>query len=1008
MSDFLKKIDENRRKYSAIPFWSWNNKLEDEELDRQIQIMKDAEAGGFFMHSRGGLKTEYLSDDFLKRSKHSAETAKKLGLKAWAYDEYGWPSGFANGVIPKMGYEYKQKSIHFKKLESSELPVNTVACYRRSGDSYVKTDSPQAGDLAAYLIINDYYIDALNSKSIEKFLEETHEKYVAEFGEDFNELLEGFFTDEPQYANGSIPYSEALAEEYTKIYGEDITDSLFLLDEKCEGYETFRYRYYLTANKLFTDGFMKQMYYWCESHGCKLTGHLMAENDLISQMRCTAGVMPSYEYLHIPGMDWLCRMIEHPSVPLQLSSACEQLGKEQRITETFALCGWDVSLEELKWIAAWQYINGVNMTCQHLEPYSMQGFRKRDFPPAMFYQSAWYTKYDYFNRYFDRLAAALAEGDSRTDLLLIHPMRSAYILYNANNYDDIMPLTKEFADLSERLNTLQIEHHYGDETLIERHGSVTDGKFVIGKCSYSKVLLPDLLTISEKTFTLLCEFAKNGGKLFYVNRLPEYIDGLPDERTKVLAEYAVALPSPLCGDNGGTVGVGVTFEDRKLTSDKDIKDKIEAFASALRRDGGIILTDVNGKASQITVRGRDLPDGSQLWYIANLNREITSETKISKTGNFGFELIDLAELNESAVSTEFDGTVSSTVMTLAPMQTVMLKAVPDSAHIIVPLPEEKIIPSNDFKVVSRDPNCITLDYCRCSVDGGDWEEVTDIVLLNSKLLELRRPCSLKLEYSFEVESADKISGLQLVCETPEKYKIYLNGKEYKFEDKGYFVDTAFRRSDLPELVNGKNTILFETEFYQRDEVYHVLFGENIHETERNKLTYDSELEAIYIIGDFSVRNNDECRYAERKAIFTGRDFTLCPPVDEVDCCNITESGYWFFRGEMEIANNISVEKKEGVRYIIEPKTFACPAAELYVNGKYAAIMAFSPFKYDVTDYLKDGINEIKIKIYASNRNLLGPFHREEGESYAVSPWTFQDPNGRYDDGFVFVKFGIEF
>ena len=48
------------KNYQSIPFWSWNDKLEPEELRRQIRNMKKAGIGGFFMHARGGLLTEYM------------------------------------------------------------------------------------------------------------------------------------------------------------------------------------------------------------------------------------------------------------------------------------------------------------------------------------------------------------------------------------------------------------------------------------------------------------------------------------------------------------------------------------------------------------------------------------------------------------------------------------------------------------------------------------------------------------------------------------------------------------------------------------------------------------------------------------------------------------------------------------------------------------------------------------------------------------------------------------
>ena len=45
-----------------VPFWSWNDKLESDECRHQIDLMHGQGIGGFFMHARGGLHTEYLSD----------------------------------------------------------------------------------------------------------------------------------------------------------------------------------------------------------------------------------------------------------------------------------------------------------------------------------------------------------------------------------------------------------------------------------------------------------------------------------------------------------------------------------------------------------------------------------------------------------------------------------------------------------------------------------------------------------------------------------------------------------------------------------------------------------------------------------------------------------------------------------------------------------------------------------------------------------------------------------
>ena len=91
----FQKMNESINRYRPIPFWSWNDKLDPEELRRQIRSMRAASMGGFFMHARGGLETEYMSEEWFTAIKASIEEAKAQGMNAWCYDENGWPSGFA-------------------------------------------------------------------------------------------------------------------------------------------------------------------------------------------------------------------------------------------------------------------------------------------------------------------------------------------------------------------------------------------------------------------------------------------------------------------------------------------------------------------------------------------------------------------------------------------------------------------------------------------------------------------------------------------------------------------------------------------------------------------------------------------------------------------------------------------------------------------------------------------------------------------------------------------------
>ena len=66
MKKFAKEFKNPGAKYRGKPFWSWNGLLEVKELERQIDVLKDMGMGGYFCHSRTGLATEYLGEEWFE------------------------------------------------------------------------------------------------------------------------------------------------------------------------------------------------------------------------------------------------------------------------------------------------------------------------------------------------------------------------------------------------------------------------------------------------------------------------------------------------------------------------------------------------------------------------------------------------------------------------------------------------------------------------------------------------------------------------------------------------------------------------------------------------------------------------------------------------------------------------------------------------------------------------------------------------------------------------------
>ena len=119
--------------FRGKPFWAWNGKLDEAELKRQIDVMREMGFGGFFIHSRAGLETEYLGEEWFSLVNACADYGKKKGMEAWLYDEDRWPSGSAGGIVtddPRYRAMFLDMSLYEKADQVSyQLDDNIVAAF---------------------------------------------------------------------------------------------------------------------------------------------------------------------------------------------------------------------------------------------------------------------------------------------------------------------------------------------------------------------------------------------------------------------------------------------------------------------------------------------------------------------------------------------------------------------------------------------------------------------------------------------------------------------------------------------------------------------------------------------------------------------------------------------------------------------------------------------------------------------------------------------------------------
>ena len=940
--------EEKIKEYRPIPFWSWNDELEEAELREQIRWMKKQGFGGYFMHARGGLKTEYLGKKWFDCINACIDEGEKQGLESWAYDENGWPSGFVGGKL----LEDVENRDQYLTYSTGEFDEKSYVSYDISGNELKRTKEKKDGAvyLNVYRHIATSTADVLNPEVVDKFLTETHQKYKEKTGEKFGKLLKGFFTDEPQYYRHAQPYTKMIVSYFKEKYGEDILDNLGLLFVEKQGYRSFRYRFWKAMQELFVNNFSKRVYEWCEKNGARLTGHYIEERDLKWQMICCGGIMPAYMYESIPGMDHLGRNISTPIAPKQVSSVAAQLGKKKVLTESFACCGWDVTPKELKRIAEWQYVNGVNLMCQHLLPYSEHGQRKRDYPAHFSWANPWVRQdFKRFNDYFAKLGYLLGESKEIVNVAYFSPLRSIYFDYKRDDFGAPLKVDESYLKTAQKLSAMNLHYHIIDETVLAECGKTADGKLIVGKYAYDYIVFPETLTMDNNTAEIFEKFYADGGKMFFVGEIPEYLEG---EKHNYAFKTNVSL--------------------EEIAESQEIK--IDSFDTEIQST----LREINGK---------------KFMFAVNLGKDKSYKVKFS--GCESFEKIDIETGKVCSVSSEIE---------FAPCESAVLflsdKKVEESD-----CKKEEIVLTAPFEIVESSDNYLLLDKVRYSLDGENFEKPLSYMGVFNELLKKRYKGDVYLKFEFTVK--EKPLTVSFLSEDMHNEWCKVNGEAVCFGGVSDF-DKKIYKSDISDKIRlGKNEIELKINFYESDHVYYVLFGENVTESLKNCLAYDTTIEPCYLQGDFGVYSEGGFADGQTKNVYLADEFYIGKRKTIV--YDTVKDGYPFFAGSMKLktefntSGNPAVLKLNG-RYAV---------ASLIVNGKRVDKSYFSECA-DVSSVVKKGKNVAEAELVSGNRNLLGPHHYlPEEEPLHVGPGNFE-LNGSWKNGesrlerknYSFVRFGL--
>ena len=1028
MQELFEQFQNPGAAWRGKPFWSWNGELERDELIRQSHVLGEMGFGGYFMHSRSGLITEYLGDEWFDLINSTADAGEKEGLEVWLYDEDRWPSGSAGGKVSE-NPEYRMKS-----LTLFETPVEKFswdedifcafsAVLAPDGISLTEYDMLAKGDavnntlhsegerkVLVFRIVPDApnsnyngntYIDTMNNAAVAKFIETTHEAYKKHCGDRMGKSIKGIFTDEPhrgfvmkdvRVEDGvricSVPWTDDIFTEFKARYGYDALPRIPELFYRTGGQRIGKTRIDyidLTCN-LFNERFMAPINEWCGKNGLVYTGHLLHENCMASQTIPNGSIMRSYLYMGYPGIDILSDKENCYWIVKQLSTVSRQFDKPWMLSELYGCTGWELPLRQHKTVGDWQALFGINLRCPHLSWYTMEGASKRDYPASISYQSAYWQDYDFVESYFARFGMLMAQGKAACDVLVMNPVESVWGLAHIGWASWVYSVDPEvhavdamYANTFRHLVGEHMDFDYGEEQIMdENHGFCLDANgtptLTVGKCAYRFVVVSGMLTMRSSTCRILEEFLRFGGKVIFAGDLPTHIDGVPSDSCRELLQHDGALQVSL----------------------EELGQTIRRLEEELPGSGTVRIDGPKTVMTQV----RKLENGYIVALLNDDKVDPATDVMLGLPGEYQAQLWDM-ESGERfclpAAQTEDGISVKVNLEPAGSMAVVFTKETEELPQWKAPADQVTgVLRSGEYAYELDEPNVCVLDYARMRFgEDAEFGELDEVLRIDNKLRdrlgierrggEMLQPWFAKqmykvpygrltLEYPFRIDVMPQ-GDVWLAGERPELQEYYCNGVRLTNEDASdWWADNAFKKMKIPAeaLKLGENIITIVTDFKRT-----------------------TNIEAVYLLGSFGViAKAGASRLTELPGTLPLTDMTgRCLP---------------FYGGRTTLSVPAAaygpVVDQNADKILVKIPQATGTLVTVEAGGSKQTI-AWEPWTADVTDAVKHG-EDIRITLVNSRRNCFGPLHCVPTLRYAYDPGTFVTVDEQFSHEYARVPAAI--
>lgn len=546
----------------------------------------------------GGVVCNISFDDYLENDagwqtfERAVKAAHADGMTLWLYDERGYPSGNAGGLVLRHHPDWEAEGLLVADAHGGPGPITLeippgqlvlAAAFpeaptpdARAGSSAPaprRVDLPAAVDgritwtapegrwhLVAVTRHRLYegthadgnlwqkmpYVNLLRAQPTRRFLEVTHERYAARLGPDLSRWFAATFTDEPSLMSlyfkrmpwRPLPWSPELPAAFHRRHGYALDPILPDLILPLTTPEAARHRhdFWETVGALVSSNYFGQIEAVCRRLNLPSGGHLLAEENIVNHVPLYGDFFRCLREMGSPGIDCLTSL--PPDVPWHIArlaaSAAELEGRRLVMCET--------SDHAQVWRP-----EGDTRPKRTVTEAEIRGTANRLFVAGINVLTSYYsfTGLDTaalrrLNEWVGRCALLLQGGHQVADVAVVYPVQSLWTRFvPAQHWANASAGANRIGHLY--LTTLEALFAARREfTIIDAPtlaaAEVRDGVLIHGPLRWRAVALPGVDTLPLAAWRTLERFVETGGVLVAIGNLPaNTTDDFPSRRVGRLA-----------------------------------------------------------------------------------------------------------------------------------------------------------------------------------------------------------------------------------------------------------------------------------------------------------------------------------------------------------------------------------------------------------------------------------------------------------------------------------------